>query len=150
VKQLTTKKGEPMVFLRLDDFTGGCEVVVFASVYALARELCVADRIVVVKGRVDHKQQGETKLVAIEVSAFEAATERTEVRFSLDARQAPAGVIRELARLVREFPGDSPVFLSLDTSEGPKTYALGPEYRVRPDADVLAEARSLLGGASLL
>ena len=149
-KQVTTKRGEPMVFLALDDPTGSAEVVVFNSTYQAARELCVADRILVVKGRVDHKQQGETKLVAMEVSSFEAVIERTEVRFALDAREAPAGVIRELARLVREFPGESPVYLSLDTSEGPKTYALGPEYRVRPDADFLAEARSLLGGASVL
>ena len=149
-KQVTTKRGEPMVFLALDDPTGSAEVVVFNSTYQSARDLCVADRILVVKGRVDHKQQGETKLVAMEVSSFEAVIERTEVRFALDAREAPAGVIRELARLVREFPGESPVYLSLDTSEGPKTYALGPEYRVRPDADFLAEARSLLGGASVL
>jgi DNA polymerase-3 subunit alpha len=149
VKQLTTKRGDPMVFLTLDDPTGSAEVVVFNSAYQAARELCVADRILVVKGRVDHKQQGETKLVAQDVSGFEAVRERTEVRFSLDARDVPAGVIRELARLVREFPGDSPVYLSLDTSEGPKTYALGPGYRVRPDADFLAEARSLLGGASV-
>jgi DNA polymerase-3 subunit alpha len=150
VKQVTTKRGDPMVFLTLDDPTGSAEVVVFNSAYQAARELCIADRILVVKGRVDHKQQGETKLVAMEVAPFEAVSERTEVRFSLDARQAPAGVIRELARLVREFPGESPVYLSLDTSEGPKTYALGPGYRVRPDADFLAEARSLLGGASLV
>ncbi|HET7369091.1 MAG TPA: DNA polymerase III subunit alpha [Gaiella sp.] len=149
-KQVTTKRGEPMVFLALDDPTGSAEVVVFNSTYQAARELCVADRILVVKGRVDHKQQGETKLVAMEISPFAAVSERTEVRFSLDAREAPAGVVRELARLVREFPGESPVYLSLDTSEGPKTYALGPEYRVRPDADFLAEARSLLGGARVL
>ena len=150
VKQLTTKRGEPMVFLTLDDPTGSAEVVVFNSTYQQAREYCVADRIVVVKGRVDHKQQGETKVVASEVTGFEAVAERREVRFALDAREAPAGLVRELARLVREFPGESPVYLSLDTSEGPKTYALGPEYRVRPDADFLAEARSLLGSAALV
>ena len=86
---------------------------------------------------------------ASELSAFEAVRERTEVRFALDAREAPAGVIREFARLVREFPGESPVYLSLDTSEGPKTFALGPEFRVRPDADFLAEAKALLGAAAL-
>ena len=150
VKQLTTKKGDLMVFLTLDDPTGSAEVVVFSSAYQAARELCVADRIVIVKGRIDHKQQGETKLVAMEVSAFEAVLERREVRFAIDAREAPAGVIRELARLVREFPGESPVYLSLDTSEGPKTYALGPQYRVRPDADFLAEARELLGAAAVI
>src|SRR5262249_7432309 len=83
VKQLTTKKGEPMVFLRLDDFTGGCEVVVFASVYAVAQELCAADRIVVAKGRVDHKQEGETKLLALELAAFEAVSERRDVTIKI-------------------------------------------------------------------
>src|SRR2546422_543582 len=76
VKQVTTKRGEPMVFLALDDPTGSAEVVVFNSTYAAASDLCTADRVLVVKGRVDHKQQGETKLIALEVSAFEAIAER--------------------------------------------------------------------------
>jgi DNA polymerase-3 subunit alpha len=126
------------------------EAVVINSTYANARELCVADRILIVKGRVDHKQAGETKLIATELSPFEAVAERREVRFAIDARQAPAGVIRELARLVQEFPGDSPVFLALETSQGPKTLALGPEYRVRPDSDFLAEAKALLGDAAVV
>src|SRR5918912_2412068 len=99
VKGLTTKKGEPMVFMRVDDVTGGAEVVVFNSTYAAARELCVTDRVVVVKGRVDHKQEGETKLIAIEVSPFEAVAEKREVRLKVDARNARAGLIRELAGL---------------------------------------------------
>jgi DNA polymerase-3 subunit alpha len=138
-----------MVFLTLDDPTGSAEVVVFNSTYAAARELCVTDRILVVKGRVDHKQQGETKLIALEVTAFEAVGERREIRFRIDARQAPAGVIRELARLVGDFPGESPVFLSLETSEGPRTLALGPRYRVQPDPDFFAEAKALLGESSV-
>ena len=69
LKQLTTKKGEPMVFMRLDDVTGGAEVRRLQLGLRAARELCVADRILVVKGRVDHKQEGETKLIALEVAA---------------------------------------------------------------------------------
>ncbi len=149
VKQITTKRGEPMVFLALDDPTGAAEVVVFNSTYQAARELCVADRILVVKGRVDHKQQGETKLIAQEVTAFEAVAERREVRFRIDARRAPAGVIRELARLVGDFPGESPVYVSLETSEGPRTLALGPDYRVQPDPDFFAEAKALLGESAI-
>jgi DNA polymerase-3 subunit alpha len=150
VKHTTTKRGEPMVFLALDDPTGSIEAVVFNSTYAQSRELCTADRILVIKARVDHKQAGETKLIALELTPFEAVPERREVRFTLNAQEAPAGVIRELARLVREFPGDSPVFVSLETSQGPKTLALGPEYRVRPDSDFLAEARELLGEAAVV
>src|SRR5438105_1137346 len=150
IKQLTTKKGEPMVFLRLDDVTGGAEVVVFNSVYAAARELCVADRILVVKGRVDHKQEGETKLIALEVSPFEAVGERREVRLRVDARRARAGLIRGLAALGKDFPGEAPVFVEAVTSNGPKLLQLGPDYRVQPVADFFAEAKALLGEAAIL
>ena len=150
IKQLTTKRGEPMVFLALDDPTGGGEVVVFNSTYAAARELCVLDRILVIKGRIDHKQQGETKLIALEVSAFEAVQERTEIRFKLDAREARAGLIKDLAHLVKDYPGPSLVFVSLETSLGPKTLALGPDYRVAIDTDFLTEARTLLGADAIL
>jgi DNA polymerase-3 subunit alpha len=149
VKHTTTKRGEPLVFLTLDDPTGTTEVVVFNSTYAQARDLCASDRILVIKGRIDHKQQGETKLIASEVAAFDAAPERREVRVCLDARQAPAGVIRELARLVGDYPGESPVVLSIETSQGPRTLALGPEFRVKPDSDFLAEAKALLGDAAV-
>jgi DNA polymerase-3 subunit alpha len=150
VKQLTTKKGEPMVFLTLDDPTGGGEVVVFNSTYAAARDLCVTERILVIKGRVDHKQQGETKLLAMDVTAFEAVPERKEIRLRLDARQARAGLVKELVELVREYPGEAPVFVSLETSLGPKTLALGPRHRVTIDSDFLTDVRLRLGVDAVL
>jgi hypothetical protein len=110
----------------------------------------VADRILVVKGRVDHKQQGETKLIALELVSFEAVPERKEIRFRLDAREAKAGIIRELAELVKEYPGESPVYVALETSLGPKTLALGPQYRVAIDSDFLTDARERLGVEAVL
>jgi DNA polymerase III subunit alpha len=149
IKQLTTKKGEPMVFMRLDDLTGSAEVVVFNSVYGAARDLLETDAVLVVKGRVDHKQEGETKLIAIEVNAFEATPERREVVLRVDATRARAGLIRELAGLVREFPGETPVVVALAMSEGEKTLAFGPNYRVKPEPDFFAEVKALLGEAAI-
>ena len=149
VKQLTTKRGESMVFLRLDDVTGSGEVVVFASVYAQARELCVTDRILVVKARVDHKQEGETKLLASELSAFEAIPERREVRLRVDAAKARAGLIGELAVVLRDFPGEAPVLVDLEMSDGARTLQFGPGYRVQPVPDFFAEVKALLGEAAV-
>jgi DNA polymerase-3 subunit alpha len=148
IKQLTTKRGEPMVFLRLDDLSGSLETVVFNSVYAAARELLEADRVLVVKGRVDHKE-GETKLIAMEIAPFEASADKGEVRLRLDARKAPAGTIRELADVVRSFPGDAEVVLELETSVGQQTYAFGAQFRVRPEPDFYAEVKALLGEAAI-
>ena len=77
-----------MVFARLDDLTGSAEIVVFNSVHVHSRELLETDAILVVKGRVDHKQEGETKLIAMEVMPFEAAQEAKEVRLRVDAVKA--------------------------------------------------------------
>ncbi len=149
VKALTTRKGEPMVFLRLDDLSGSVETVVFNSVYATSRELLEPDRVLIVKGRVDHKQEGETKLIAIEVAPFEAAAERSEVRLHVDARRARAGVVRELAEITRRYPGDAAVVVALETSVGRQTYAFGPGFRVRPEADFYAEVKAILGEAAI-
>jgi DNA polymerase-3 subunit alpha len=150
LKQVTTKRGEPMVFVTLDDPTGSADVVVFNSTYAAARDELEADRILIVKGRVDHKQAGETKLIAMDVTPFEAVPERREVRLRIDARRSPAGLIRELAALVSDYPGEATVFVALETSVGERTLALGPRYRVKPDSDFFAEARALLGEAAVV
>jgi DNA polymerase III subunit alpha len=148
VTQLTRMLGDPMVFLRLDDLSGSAEAVVFNSVYASSRELCEADRVLVLKGRVDHKE-GESKLIAIEVTEFAAYVPPTEVRLKVDARKAPAGVLRELGHVVRDYPGEARIVLALDTSEGPRTLEFGPEYRVAPVPDFYAEVKALLGEAAV-
>ncbi|MGA9761019.1 MAG: DNA polymerase III subunit alpha [Gaiellaceae bacterium] len=149
VRQLTTKKGDPMAFMRLDDVSGGAEVVVFNSVYAQTRELCSSDQVLIVKGRIDHKE-GESKLLAMELKAFESVPEKREVRLRVDARKAPAGIVSELAALVRDFPGDSPVLLDVETSDGARQLRLGPAYKVKPSGDFFAEAKALLGEAGVV
>jgi DNA polymerase-3 subunit alpha len=148
LKSLTTKKGDPMVFMRLDDLSGSVETVVFNSVYAASRDFLEADRVLVLKGRVDHKE-GETKLIAIEVVPFEATPDRSEICLKVDARKAPAGLVRDLADLLREYPGDAKVLAAIETSAGPVTLAFGPDYRVRPEPDFFAEVKSLLGESAI-
>ena len=71
------------------------------------------------------------------------------MRLKVDARSARAGLIRELAVLVKDFPGEAPVYLALDTSAGPEDVHFGPEYRVSPVPDFFAEAKALLGEAAV-
>jgi DNA polymerase-3 subunit alpha len=149
LKQTTTKKGDPMVFLTLDDVVGSVETVVFNSVYASSREHLLTDQVLVVKGRVDHKE-GETKLIALEVTPFEATPERTAVHLKLDARTARAGILRELAGLLRDYPGDAAVFVAMQTSGGAKTYEFGPQFKVKPVPDFFAEVKALLGESAVV
>jgi DNA polymerase III subunit alpha len=132
----------------MEDVTGGIEAVVFNTTYEKTRELCTTDRILIVKGRIDRKE-GETKLVALDLAAFEAVPEMREVRIKIDATTAAAGTIRELAALIRDFPGESPVYADLVTSQGKKVYAFGPSYKVQPAPDFYAEVKMLLGESAV-
>ena len=122
----------------------------FASVYAQARELCVTDRIVVVKGRVDHKQEGETKLLASELSAFEAISERREVRLRLDASKARAGVIGELARRAARLPRrGARARRPRDGTTARGRSSSGRATASQPVPDFFAEVKALLGEAAV-
>jgi DNA polymerase-3 subunit alpha len=150
VKPFVTKKGDQMAFAEIDDATGSIEVVVFANTFATVRHLLVPDAVVMVKGRADRKNEGEVKLVAFEIELFEPTANFGVVRLRVDARATPATIIGDLKSLIGEFPGDAPVVLEVQTSEGPKTLRFGPEFRVRPDGDFFAEAKALLGDAAMI
>jgi DNA polymerase-3 subunit alpha len=147
LRTMTTKKGDLMAFVRLDDAVSTVEVVVFSSAYANAREHLYEDRVLVVKGRVDRREEGETKVVALEVTPFDAVALTGEVRVRVDARTTPASFIDGLGRAIRDFPGTSPVVVEMHTAEGPRRLRLGPAYRVQPAPDFFAEVRVLGGEA---
>jgi DNA polymerase-3 subunit alpha len=148
VKHITTRRGEPMMFARLDDLEGSVEVVVVPAVLAEARELLTADALVLIAGRVDQKGEGETKLVAQSVRAFlpeeDAEEERLKVRVPL-ARLSETP-LDELRRLLADHRGDVPVVVEVETGEGPKRFRLGEQYRVDPrDNGLVAELKTLFG-----
>ena len=146
----TSRSGDPMAFIRLDDGMTQVEVVVFGKVYGACREHLVEDAVVIIKGRVDRRDEGETKLRAIEISAFESVPARGEVRLRVDGRVAGALFVEELARLINEFPGEASVVMEVETDEGARVLRLGPGYKVRPASEFFSEVRVLGGDAQLV
>ncbi|MFN2615694.1 MAG: DNA polymerase III subunit alpha [Thermoleophilaceae bacterium] len=157
-KRIRTKKGDPMMFATLDDLEGQVEMLVFNSAYAQNADQVDADRIVVVRGRVDHKEQGETKLVAQEVEPFEPSPEEV-AQARASAESAPANVSRrlvlhvsrgvpdsfleELKEIVGHHPGGHELLLAV----GERKLLLGDGYRVSADSACLAELGALHGAA---
>jgi DNA polymerase-3 subunit alpha len=63
IRPHTTKKGDPMAFVVLEDFQGTIDLVVFPRTYAKYQELIQWDNIVMVDGKVD-ASGGEPKVLA--------------------------------------------------------------------------------------
>lgn len=63
IKKIITKNGNhEMAFIRLSDLTGSCEIVIFPRLYAIAKNLLNPDVIVIIKGKVDEKDDRLTIL----------------------------------------------------------------------------------------
>jgi DNA polymerase-3 subunit alpha len=164
-KKIRTKRGDPMMFATLDDLEGSVEILVFGRAFAAHEEALGLDSVVLVRGKVDHKDASKTCVIVQEANRFapsEAEVEKAReqaraipvgpapVRLRLDATVLPASVIEELKALIALHPGESDVVLDLQTSHGPRRLKLGPEYRVAAaNAALRAELDHLLGAAML-
>jgi DNA polymerase-3 subunit alpha len=69
VKPILTKKGEQMAFIKITDYTGTIESVVFTKIYREFKELIQPERCIAVKGRISHRN-GEPSIVIDAIKAL--------------------------------------------------------------------------------
>lgn len=70
-KQITTKKGDKMAFLELEDFSGRCEIVVFPSVFKNVEKWLDEYSVFVVRGALDITSQNKCKIKANSIVPIE-------------------------------------------------------------------------------
>jgi len=164
-KRIKTKKGDWMMFATLYDLESSVEIIVFGKALAASEDALATDSIVVICGRVDHKDRDKTCVVAQQVERFEPSQEEvaaaqiqatrqvvapSALRLRLDATALPAAVLGDLKDVLSGFPGDSDVVIELATTLGHRRLRLGPSFRVqRGAAGLHAELDALLGRALL-
>lgn len=61
-KKIVTKRGQPMMFVGLEDLSGKVEAVVFPSLFERAHHILEENKLVIAEGRVDNRD-GEVKLI---------------------------------------------------------------------------------------
>jgi DNA polymerase-3 subunit alpha len=160
-KRIRTRAGEPMMFATLDDLGASVEMLVFGKALAEHESILGVDAIVLVKGRVDHKEAGKTCLIAQSVQVFAPTDEEIErararaaaspvpmptgpVRLRVDATGLTHGAIEDLKQAIVDYPGQADVVLDIDTPSGTRRLRLGKEYRVQHTANLLAELEQAL------
>jgi len=163
-KKIRTKKGDPMMFATLDDLEGSVELLVFGNALNAGGEHLASDSIVLVRGRVDHKDRETTCVIVQQVDPFAPSEEEvaeaqeqaartpalpSALRLRLDATALAASVLSELKDVLAGFPGESEVVIELSTSVGERRLKLGPDYRVAHGPGLHAELDALLGEAIL-
>ena len=165
-KRIKTRNGDHMMFATLDDLEGSVEILVFGKALAEHEAVLAVDRVVLVRGRVDHKEAGKTCLVVQSAEAFEPSDDELQraelqvaaraaeaqakpIRLRVDATLLQDSVIDELKHVIGNFPGPAEVVLEMDTTSGLRHLRLGEAYRVQPTPTLRAELEQVLAPACL-
>lgn len=138
VKRITTKRGDPMAFVTLEDLTGILEAVVFPRTFAAARTLLTPDGLVLVRGRVARREEEAAKVLADEVWPLTGVKE-LYLKLEPGQKAALGAIERELKRA----PGDTPVFLFYAGDK--RLVRLHEEFNVALEEGLLARLKELLG-----
>jgi len=166
-KRIRTRNGDHMMFATLDDLAGAVEMLVFGKALAEHEASLAVDEVVIVKGRVDHKEAGKTCLVVQSVEAFAPSAEEIErsqsearaaarnatalarpVHLRVAAADLSVSALDDLKQAIEDFPGPADVLLEIDTSAGPRRLRLGKEYRVGHTPTLRAELEHALAPAA--
>jgi DNA polymerase-3 subunit alpha len=157
-KRITSKNGEPMAFVSLEDLVGSIEVVVFPKVYARCRECLEGEAAVAVKGRLD-VQEEDVKVLADEVWVLgeEPAGEPENgengeigdvfIRLKGGSRESLARRLGQLKEVLAAHPGACPVYMRVEG--GQRAVRVPQEYWVAPGAQLVSDVESLLGRGSI-
>jgi DNA polymerase III subunit alpha len=147
VQRKVTRQGSTWAAATLEDLEGAIEVLFFPATYAQCVSQVVDDAIVVVRGRLDRREE-VPKLVAMEVSTPDIAVGDTGpfVVSIPEARCIPP-VVEGLKEVLRTHPGPIEVHLRLISGSRVKVLRLDSKLRVRPSASLLADLKQLLGPA---
>ncbi len=132
-KKIKTKKGDMMAFATVSDLEESVELVVFGSVLETAEAALAVDTIVLVRGKVDHKDANKSVVLAQQVERFEPRPEEiakareeaakpppppAPMRLCVDATALPATALADLKHLLAGSPGEVEVVIELATSSG--------------------------------
>jgi DNA polymerase-3 subunit alpha len=161
-KKIRTKSGTQMMFATLDDVEGQVEMLVFKADQAESAAVIAPDAIVVARGRLDHKDRGETKLVVQEAERFEpdrdeiakarakAEAPTAPLLLRIDAERLTPGLLDELKAVFEHHKGEADVHVAITPGDGePTRLVLGDAYRVRPSSGLRAELGQVLGPDAL-
>ena len=129
----TTRTGQLMAFITLEDLMGSVEVIVFPRDYENNRDLLTEDEKLFIRGRVSLGDEPVGKLVCEQVIPFDAVPRQLWLQFEdMAGYQATEA---ELMELLKSSEGNDQVIIYLKKERAKKM--LPPNWNVMADAGLL-------------
>ena len=166
LKEITTKKGDRMGFVTIEDLTGSVEVTVFSDIYAISSPLLKTDEPLLVVGKLEKGEKGCKVLIMkggeenngkrfqrdrgpagdIKLLAEARAQTTKRVTFVLRVDETPPEQMPLLKEVIMRHPGNVPATIQFLIPQRSRSYMpLASEMNVAASDELRLEVERLLG-----
>jgi DNA polymerase-3 subunit alpha len=151
VSPKTTKKGDRMAIVSLEDLKGSIDVIIWPETYAATENLLLQEEPLLVKGSVD-SDGNLPKVIAKEICLLSQAKEFWKGKVHIHFRTP--GLEKDTLKTIREIlsthKGNNEIFLEfLFPDSKVRVVSADPELKVQPSDEIICEIEAVLGEDSI-
>ncbi|MBT2555750.1 DNA polymerase III subunit alpha [Arthrobacter sp. ISL-5] len=149
-RRIAKASGNAYARAEIEDLGGSMEVMFFGQVYGPIASVLAEDLIVVVKGRLQRRDDGAITLNCMELSVPDLS-EGTNgpIVITMPTHKATEAVVTELGDVLRNHRGNSEVRVHLQGDARVEVMGLPVHLRVNPNPSLFGDLKVLLGPACL-
>lgn len=146
VRRITTRKGDQMAFLTLEDGISEVEVTVFPRILEGASALLSEDQLIGLRVTTGERN-GDLNLVIDEAFPLDQLPSRVSLSVTLTLKEEEVEQERlaTLCNLIQEYPGTAPVLVRVEDDLGGVEVRAGQGFYVGPSGDLREGVEALLG-----
>ncbi len=147
VKSTLDRKGNPIAFATLEDFTGSVELLIFADPYGKYQKLVEPESAVLVTGRVSFRENEEPKVIVTRAIPLSGALDKmpATVHLRIEADRLGDQFITDLGHLADRHPGKSRIRFHLVAEDRSEVEMDARNRQVAPGRDLLDALCGLVG-----
>ncbi|MEO3778627.1 DNA polymerase III subunit alpha [Micromonospora sp. B11E3] len=149
VQRRVTKQGRAWASATLEDLGGGVETLFFPNTYEVIGQYIAEDAIVVVKGRVDRRDD-TPRIMAMDMQMPDITSNPASkpVSLTIPANKLTPPLADRLKETLVLHPGDTEVHVKLRRGGKIETWRMGL-FRVAPTTALMGDLKSVLGPANV-
>jgi DNA polymerase-3 subunit alpha len=145
IQRKVSRTGSSWAIVTVEDLEGAIDVMFYANSYAKHAMNLVDDRVIVVRGRVD-KREEQVKISALDLSLPDISAGPTgPLMIHLDQARCTPPVVERIKEILRSHPGKREVYLRIADGEKVLVLKIDEALKVTSSPSLSADLKSVLG-----
>ncbi len=145
IQRKVSRRGDSWAIVTIEDLEGAVDVMFFANSYTQHSMSLMEDRIVIIRGRVD-KREEQVKIMALDLSTPDISLAPVgPLVISMETLRCTPPVVDRIKEILRSHPGKREVHLKLDDGRKSLVMRIGDDLRVTASPSLSADLKAILG-----